>query len=73
MGGLFVCRSKIAGLLALGSKVPRDYRNSLRDTKARPSMETLERILLVPNEFIERLLSDEFEARFEQALKECDD
>jgi hypothetical protein len=37
-------------------------------------METLEGILLlVPKEFIERLLSDEFEARFEQALKECDD
>jgi hypothetical protein len=58
---------------ALGSKVPRDYRNSLRDTKARPSLETLEGILLVKKEFIERLLSNAFEAQFEQALKECDD
>jgi hypothetical protein len=26
-----------------------------------------------PKEFIERVLSEEFEAQFEQALKECDD
>jgi hypothetical protein len=71
---LNVVADKNGFLLALGSKVLRDYRNSLRDTKARPSLETLEGILLlVPKEFIERLLSDEFEAQFEQALKECDD
>lgn len=70
---LNVVADKNGFLLALGSKVPRDYRNSLRDTKSRPSVETLEGILLVPKEFIERLLSDEFEAQFEQALRECDD
>jgi hypothetical protein len=70
---LNVMADKNGFLLALGSKVPRDYRNSLRDTKALPSLETLEGILLVPKEFIERLLSEEFEAQFEQALKECDD
>lgn len=70
---LNVVADKNGLLLALGSTVPRDYRNSLRDTKARPSLETLEGTLLVPGEFIELLLSPEFEEQFERALKECDD
>jgi hypothetical protein len=58
--------------LALGAKVPMVYRNSLRNTKVRPSLDSLEAALLVPKEFIDWLLADEFEQIFETALAECD-
>lgn len=59
--------------LALGSKVPMVYRTSLRNSRVRPSPETLESTLLVPAEFIDWLLTDDFERHFEKALIECDD
>lgn len=59
--------------LALGSRIPQIYRNSLRNTKVRSSLQSLEATLLVPQELIDWLLSDEFEQQFEQALIECND
>jgi hypothetical protein len=70
---LNVVADKNGFVLALGSKVPMAYRSSLRDTKVRPSLDILESTLLIPKEFIEMLLSTEFEANFEKALAECDD
>jgi hypothetical protein len=70
---LNVVADRIGFTLALGSKVPRVYRNSLRNTLTLPSLESLEAILLVPKTFIPWLLTPGFETRFEGALEACDD
>jgi hypothetical protein len=56
--------------LALGCKVPHTYRTSLR--KARPALGALEGMLLVPAEYCEWLLTDDFETHFGNAVGECD-
>jgi hypothetical protein len=59
--------------LALGAKVPMVYRTSLRNSRVRPSLDALEAALLVPKEFIDWLLTEQFERDFDTALAECDD
>ena len=49
------------------------YRNALRASKTRPSLDSLEATLLVPRDFIDWLLSEDFETDFETALRECND
>jgi hypothetical protein len=70
---LNVVADKNGFTLALGAKVPMVYRNSLRNSRVRPSLESLEAALLVPKEFIDWLLTEEFERYFETALAECQD
>lgn len=71
---LNVMADKNGFTLALGSMVPKGYRDILRKQRAKENVkvELLEKQILVPAEFIEWLLSDKFEADFETALKECD-
>jgi hypothetical protein len=57
----------------LGTAIPRRYRDVLRQQgflKKYPLSE-LEQLLIIPSEFIEFVLSDEFEVEFEAALEGC--
>ena len=60
--------------LALGCTVPYAYREILRREKylERFSLEQLEEQLLVPAEYIQRLLNPSFETEFEACLLQCD-
>lgn len=69
---LNVVADKNGFTLALGCMMPAAYRASLRKMTPRPPIEVLEGMVLVPREFIDWLLTDDFESRFERALAECD-
>lgn len=71
---LNVVADKAGFILALGSNVPRLYRNALRNFKdSLPNKTVLENTLFVPAEFIDMLLSPDFENMFEKAIEECND
>jgi hypothetical protein len=68
-----VVADKIGFTLALGTMVPMVYRTSLRAMKNRPPLEVLEGTISVPKEFIEWILTDEFEHSFSKAIADCQD
>jgi hypothetical protein len=61
-------------VLAIGSVVPMAYRKILRNQRVleHNSIKSLEPQLLIPSDFIEYLLVDDFEVKFEQALAKED-
>ena len=68
-----VIADKNGFVLALGTAVPKAYREILRDQDfySRFSNEELEKMLNIPNEFADFVLGKEFESKFDAALAEC--
>ena len=69
-----VVADKAGFILALGSAVPRAYRDILRGKKFldRFDVVDLEQLLLIPQEYIPMVLSQDFEEKFESALRHFD-